>query len=51
MLQADKPIAVKDLRLRSKEEKVALAYSLWAEGIVCTVADKKHHPLHKKRKT
>jgi len=49
-LQADSPIAVKDLRLRNKEEKVGLAYSLWAEGVVCTVPDKKQSPS-KKQKT
>ena len=36
LLQADDAIPVRDLRLRSKEEKVGLAYSLWAEGMVCT---------------
>ena len=36
LLQADDPIPVRDLRLRSKEEKVGLACSLWAEGMICT---------------
>ena len=36
LLQAETPISVRDLRLRSKEEKVGLTYSLWAEGMVCT---------------
>ena len=49
LLLTDKPVAVKDLKLDDKEERVGLAYSLWAEGFVSTVASK---PLtSKKQKT
>ena len=49
-LQADKPIAVNGLPLRDKEERVGLAHSLWAEGIVCTVAEKSHSSARKNKK-
>lgn len=40
LLEAEEPIAVKDIKLRNKEEKVGLAYSLWEERIICTATDK-----------
>ena len=36
LLEAEIPLAVKDIKLGSKEEKVGLAYSLWEEGLLTT---------------
>ena len=34
----DKGIKVSDVNLPSKEEKLGLAFALWSEGVICTVA-------------
>ena len=47
LLTAREPLAVKQIRLGSKEEKVGLAYSLWEEGILTTVVDS---PARRKQK-
>lgn len=39
VLLSDAPLGVRDIKLRNKEEKLGLAYSLWEEGLVCTVAN------------
>ena len=36
LLEAETPVAVKEIKLGSKEEKVGLAYSLWDEGLLST---------------
>lgn len=36
ILIQDQPVAVADIQLKVKEERLGLAYSLWAEGFVTT---------------
>lgn len=37
ILMSEKPVAVKDIKIEDKEERAALAYSLWCEGFVRTI--------------
>lgn len=46
LLSSEEPLAVKDLRLRTKDDKLGLTYSLWEEGLICTVPS----PAKKKSK-
>ena len=50
ILIQDRPVAVKDIPLKDKEERLGLAYSLWAEGFVTTAVASKPQPSLKKQK-
>ena len=53
LLLTDTPVSVKDLPLKNKDEKLDLVYSLWVEGMVCTLdtGKKKNQSAPKKHKT
>lgn len=50
ILIQDQPVAVKDIKLKDKEEQLGLAYSLWAEGFVTTAIASAPQPSSKKQK-
>lgn len=53
LLFTNKPVAIKDLKLKSKDERLDLTYSLWKEKMVYTVEarQKTKEPVSKKQKS
>ena len=51
LLIQDSPVAVTDIQLDDKDERLGLAYSLWAENYVTTTAASAAKPSAKKRRT
>ena len=51
LLQSSKlhPVAVRDVALESKEEKVGLVLTLWSEGYLCTSGVRRRRELHKSK--
>lgn len=48
ILLSDRPVPVREVKVSNKEEKMGLAYSLWAEGYVTTASIE--HSSAKKQK-